>query len=175
LLSFLRRFKQKQQEKAPSEAAAPTVEPVPQPPADGGPDTTKPKRRRGTRGGRGRRKTGEPATPEPTAKTAKGATPKAAAKAPATPAKPERKPSERRAEGERRGTRARERRRRIQPKRGALPTAKRELLVSVAALDVFALVVAVASFVALQRLKVPIYVMVPIGAIVGMVWTLYVT
>jgi chromate transporter len=47
--------------------------------------------------------------------------------------------------------------------------------VSVAGLDVFALVVAVASFVALQRLKVPIYAMVPIGAIVGMVWTLYVT
>jgi hypothetical protein len=41
-----------------------------------------------------------------------------------------------------------------------------------AALDVFALVVAVASFVVLQRLKVPIYVLVPAGALAGMVWTL---
>ena len=44
--------------------------------------------------------------------------------------------------------------------------------VSVAGLDVFALVVAVVSFVVLQRFKVPIYVMVPVGAIVGMAWTL---
>ena len=44
--------------------------------------------------------------------------------------------------------------------------------VSVAGLDVFALVVAVVSFVVLQRFKVPIYVMVPVGALVGMVWTL---
>jgi len=40
-------------------------------------------------------------------------------------------------------------------------------------LDVFALVVAVVSFVVLQRFKVPIYALVPIGAVVGMVWTLY--
>jgi chromate transporter len=40
------------------------------------------------------------------------------------------------------------------------------------ALDVFALVVAVISFVVLQRLKVPIYLMVPAGALAGMVWTL---
>ncbi len=39
-------------------------------------------------------------------------------------------------------------------------------------LDSFALVVAVASFVALQRLKAPIYLMVPIGALLGMAWTL---
>lgn len=39
-------------------------------------------------------------------------------------------------------------------------------------LDVFALVVAVISFVVLQRLKVPIYLLVPVGAVVGMVWTL---
>jgi chromate transporter len=39
-------------------------------------------------------------------------------------------------------------------------------------LDVFALVVAVISFVVLQRLKVPIYLMVPAGALAGMVWTL---
>ncbi len=46
--------------------------------------------------------------------------------------------------------------------------------VSLAGLDVFALVVAVASFVVLQRFKVPIYVMVPVGAVVGMAWTLLV-
>jgi chromate transporter len=44
--------------------------------------------------------------------------------------------------------------------------------VSLAGLDVFALVVAVISFVVLQRFKVPIYLMVPVGAVVGMVWTL---
>jgi chromate transporter len=32
--------------------------------------------------------------------------------------------------------------------------------------------VAVASFVVLQRFTVPIYLMVPVGAVVGMVWTL---
>ena len=45
--------------------------------------------------------------------------------------------------------------------------------ISVSSLDVFALVVAVVSFVVLQRYKVPIYLMVPVGAILGMVWTLY--
>jgi len=44
---------------------------------------------------------------------------------------------------------------------------------SVGGLDVFALVVAVISFVVLQRYKVPIYLMVPVGAVLGMVWTLY--
>jgi chromate transporter len=44
--------------------------------------------------------------------------------------------------------------------------------VTLAGLDVFALVVAVASFVVLQKLKVPIYALVPAGAVVGMVWTL---
>jgi chromate transporter len=44
--------------------------------------------------------------------------------------------------------------------------------VSLAGLDVFALVVAVISFVVLQRFRVPIYLMVPVGAVVGMVWTL---
>jgi chromate transporter len=43
---------------------------------------------------------------------------------------------------------------------------------SLAGLDVFALVVAVISFIILQRFKVPIYLMVPAGAVVGMVWTL---
>jgi chromate transporter len=41
-------------------------------------------------------------------------------------------------------------------------------------LDVFALVVAAASFVALERLKVPIYLMVPLGALAGMAWILLV-
>ena len=43
---------------------------------------------------------------------------------------------------------------------------------SLGELDVFALVVAVASFAVLQRYKIPIYVMVPVGALLGMVWTL---
>jgi chromate transporter len=44
--------------------------------------------------------------------------------------------------------------------------------VSVGGIDVFALVVAVVSFVVLQRFKVPIYLLVPVGALVGMAWTL---
>lgn len=44
--------------------------------------------------------------------------------------------------------------------------------VTVAGLDVFASVVAVLSFVVLQRFRVPIYALVPVGAVVGMVWTL---
>src|ERR687897_1244099 len=39
-------------------------------------------------------------------------------------------------------------------------------------LDVFALVVASVSFVVLQRYKIPIYLMVPVGAVLGMAWTL---
>ena len=41
-----------------------------------------------------------------------------------------------------------------------------------ASLDVFALIAAAVSFVVLQRFKVPIYLMVPVGALAGMVWTL---
>jgi chromate transporter len=44
--------------------------------------------------------------------------------------------------------------------------------VSVRGLDVYALVVAVVSFIVLQRFRVPIYLMVPAGAVVGMAWTL---
>jgi chromate transporter len=44
--------------------------------------------------------------------------------------------------------------------------------VSLEGFDAFALVVAVVSFVVLQRFKVPIYLMVPVGALLGMVWTL---
>jgi len=43
---------------------------------------------------------------------------------------------------------------------------------SVGGFDVFALVVAVVSFATLQRFRVPIYVMVPVGALAGMAWTL---
>ena len=38
--------------------------------------------------------------------------------------------------------------------------------------DAFALAVAIISFVLLQRFKAPIYLMVPAGAVVGMIWTL---
>ena len=44
--------------------------------------------------------------------------------------------------------------------------------ISLAGLDVFALVVAVVSFLVLQRYKVPIYLMVPASAVLGMAWTL---
>ena len=44
--------------------------------------------------------------------------------------------------------------------------------ISLAGLDVFALVVAVVSFLVLQRYKVPIYLMVPASALLGMAWTL---
>ena len=44
--------------------------------------------------------------------------------------------------------------------------------VTIAGLDLFSLVVAVVSFVVLQRYKVPIYLMVPVGGVVGMAWTL---
>jgi ribonuclease G len=114
---FRRRKTSKEQ--APIEAAAPaeTPEPVIAEPAEeaGQPSTTKPRRRRGSRGGRGRsRKPAETtaeAPPEPKAK----------------PPRPERKPAAPRRERER----AQPRRRREPPRRAPLPEAKRELLVSV--------------------------------------------
>ena len=39
-------------------------------------------------------------------------------------------------------------------------------------LDTFALILAATSFIILQRFKVPIYAMVPLGALLGMTWTL---
>ena len=39
-------------------------------------------------------------------------------------------------------------------------------------LDAFAAVLAVAAFVAIQRFHVPIYYAIPVGAVLGMVWTL---
>jgi chromate transporter len=43
---------------------------------------------------------------------------------------------------------------------------------SLAGLDLFALVVAATSFVVLKRFRVPIYLLVPAGAVIGMLWTL---
>ena len=42
---------------------------------------------------------------------------------------------------------------------------------SLAGVDVFALTVGIISFVVLQRFKPPIYLMVPVGAVLGMLWT----
>jgi ribonuclease G len=117
-LRWFRRRKTSE-EQAPTEAAAPAEapEPVTAEPAEeaGQPSTTKPRRRRGSRGGRGRaRKPAETtaeAPPEPRAK----------------PARPERKPAAPRRERDR----AQPRRRREPPRRAPLPEAKRELLVSV--------------------------------------------
>jgi chromate transporter len=39
-------------------------------------------------------------------------------------------------------------------------------------LDAFALGLAIVAFILLQRFKLPIYLAIPAGAIVGMVWTL---
>jgi len=42
---------------------------------------------------------------------------------------------------------------------------------SLAGIDLFALTVAIISFGVLQRFKPPIYLMVPVGAVLGMLWT----
>jgi ribonuclease G len=114
------RFGKKSEEQAPVEAAAPAEAPEPvstEPAAEAGQPTTKPRRRRGSRGGRGRsRKT---ATAEP---KSEGTQPKAQ-----TAAKPK---AERKTTSQRR-ERAQQRRRREPPRRAPLPEAKRELLVSV--------------------------------------------
>jgi chromate transporter len=44
--------------------------------------------------------------------------------------------------------------------------------VSLGGLDLFALVAAAGSFAVLQRFRVPIYALVPVGAVLGMAWTL---
>jgi len=116
------RTRKKSEEQAPIEAAAPAEAPEPviaEPAAAAGqPTSTKPRRRRGSRGGRGRaRKT---ATAEPKAEKEK-----AEDKAPAKPTRPERRPQRRERE------RPQQRRRREPPRRAPLPEAKRELLVSV--------------------------------------------
>ena len=112
--------RRKTDEQAPIEAAAPIAPPeaVTPEPADAGQSSTatKPRRRRGSRGGRGRsRKT--PA--------AEGKTEKAEEKQPAKTQRQERKPQRRERE------RSQQRRRREPARRAPLPEAKRELLVSV--------------------------------------------
>ena len=111
----------KSEEQAPSEAAAPEApEPLSTEPAAeaGQSSSTRPRRRRGSRGGRGRSK--KTATAE--AKT-EAPEPKTATRAPKT----ERRPAGQRRERER----PQQRRRREPPRRAPLPQAKRELLVSV--------------------------------------------
>jgi ribonuclease G len=107
-------------EQAPPAAAAPLEVPEPvtvEPAAEAGEQLTRPKRRRGSRGGRGRtRTTAKPAQGEATADQA---TPK------------EQKKPERKAVQSQRRERAQTRRRREPPKPRPLPEAKRELLVSV--------------------------------------------
>jgi ribonuclease G len=90
-------------------------------------DPSRPKRRRGSRGGRGRKKsTGEPATA--TAATAQAPT---KTKAKAEPRKPEPRKTERKQLSQRQERRRDQGSRRRQPQRRApLPAAKRELLVS---------------------------------------------
>jgi len=118
------RSKKKQKEQAPIEAAAPVEAPEPvttEPASEAGQSssTTKPRRRRGSRGGRGRSKKPATAAAEPKAEKAE-----AKEKQPAKAARPERKPQRR--------ERERPPRRRREPQRRApLPEAKRELLVSV--------------------------------------------
>ena len=116
---MLKLFRRKlRTEKAPSETAPPEAPPaVTQPPAEAGaqPPSTKPRRRRGSRGGRNRRKPAGAAGSPPT---------KDEASAEKKADKPERKPAAK--------PRARQQqRRRTPPRRPPLPKAKRELLVSV--------------------------------------------
>jgi ribonuclease G len=110
-------------EQAPIEAAAPAEAPEPVAPEParqaGQPSTTKPRRRRGSRGGRGRSK--KPAT----ATEAKAEEKEKEKEKPAAKTRPERKPQRRERE------RPQQRRRREPPRRAPLPEAKRELLVSV--------------------------------------------
>ena len=119
---MLKLFRRKlRQEKSPSETAPPPAPPeVTQPPAEAGaqPTSTKPRRRRGSRGGRNRRKPAGSATATETAKEE----PKTAEKK-----QPERKSGQR----SQRSQRSQQQRRRQPARRPPLPKAKRELLVSV--------------------------------------------
>jgi ribonuclease G len=115
------RSRKKSEEQAPIEAAAPVEAPepvTPQPASEAGeqPSTSKPRRRRGSRGGRGRAKK--------TTTTEAKAEEKPKKEQPAKAARPERKPQRRERERP-------QRRRREPPRRAPLPEAKRELLVSV--------------------------------------------
>jgi ribonuclease G len=117
------RSRKTREEQAPIEAAAPVEAPEhvkqePAPEAGEQPSTTKPRRRRGSRGGRGRAKKTAPATEAKAEEKPKK-------EQPAKTARPERKPQRRERE------RPQQRRRREPPRRAPLPEAKRELLVSV--------------------------------------------
>ena len=121
---MLKLFRRKlRQEKAPGETAPPPPAPpeVTQPPVQAGaqPTSTKPRRRRGSRGGRNRRKPAGSAAATETAKEE----PKAAEK------KSDRKPAQR--SQSQRSQRQQQQRRRPPQRRPPLPKAKRELLVSV--------------------------------------------
>jgi ribonuclease G len=119
---LLKLFRRKpRQEKAPSESAPPPAPPaVTKSPAEAGaqPTSTKPRRRRGSRGGRNRRKPAGSATAAETAKEE----PK-----PAEKKQPDRKSGQR----TQRSQRSQQHRRRQPTRRPPLPKAKRELLVSV--------------------------------------------
>jgi ribonuclease G len=129
-LPWFRRRK-KESDVAAADAAAPALQAQPEPhviearAGDGAAattDPTKPKRRRGTRGGKGRKKPGAPTTAEPAESAAK---PQAS--------RPEKKPQERKAVSQRQERRRSQggSRRREAPRRAPLPQAKRELIVSV--------------------------------------------
>jgi ribonuclease G len=114
LLRFFRRRLRRDDQPAPTEAAAPApTEPVTTPSAREGGEASRQRRRRGSRGGRGRSK--RPAEGQ-------AAPAKTAAKTEERPAQPER---------ERKQQRRSTSRRRTPPKRPPLPAAKRELLISV--------------------------------------------
>jgi ribonuclease G len=119
LLNWFRR--KTRQENAPSETAPPPARPaVTQPPAEAGAQSTstRPRRRRGSRGGRNRRKPAGSATAAETAKE--------------EPKPAEKKQSERKSGQQRSQRSQRQQQRRRQPaRRPPLPKAKRELLVSV--------------------------------------------
>jgi ribonuclease G len=115
LLRLFRRRPRRDDQPAPTEAAAPApAEPVAPQPAPQGADPSKTRRRRGSRGGRGRAKRPADAAAKPSA------APKT--KTEERPAQPER---------ERKQQRRPSTRRRAPAKRPVLPAAKRELLISV--------------------------------------------
>jgi ribonuclease G len=134
-LPWFRRRK-KESDVAAADAAAPALQAQSEPhviearAGDGAAattDPTKPKRRRGTRGGKGRKKPGAPTGAEP----AQTDSNQPAAKAQAS--RPEKKPQERKAVSQRQERRRSQggSRRREAPRRAPLPQAKRELIVSV--------------------------------------------
>src|SRR5207248_566170 len=114
-LSFLRRRKSDDEQRAPEAAAPqPQEQPVTTEPSSEGAPPARPRRRRGSRGGRGRKKP---------AATAQAQTATAEAPAKAEPKKPAAKSSAK--------PRRSQQQRRRPPARKPLPSAKRELLVSV--------------------------------------------